>query len=386
MHAVSPFLSYYASPFLMIRQHHVAAPNVYNGFKNYHSGPLSSLSWRYASPSTGSAVKAMYKSNQLFVMAIHKEPYGRSSSASSSSWSPWICSSFASSAPIIGLGRMKPILKASRNSNNNEDDEPRRSPFSKAEPQPETTGDLKGAAEIEFRLSTASALVAGQSVVILLAMALTTWVSKAPGFLGMGENFSITSVEAWQYGVLAVVPLAVWAVALDLLEDSIPALQLVTKATQRSVLNLLGSRFLPITGLVVAIALGVAAGVGEEWLFRGFLQTQLLQFLLDHPNLLPGGGAAAAGDIFNVDPSSWLAVLASSLLFGILHAVTPLYAGLATLASLYFGCLYIWTDHNLAVPIICHAVYDIGALYYAHWTVAHDLTPQERRDLLEVPF
>jgi uncharacterized protein len=63
--------------------------------------------------------------------------------------------------------------------------------------------------------------------------------------------------------------------------------------------------------------------------------------------------------------------------FGLLHAVTPLYAILATIASVYFGAIYIVTD-NLAVPISCHAVYDIGALLYAHWSVCQlSLTEQD---------
>lgn len=59
-------------------------------------------------------------------------------------------------------------------------------------------------------------------------------------------------------------------------------------------------------------------------------------------------------------------VAVASIIFGALHAVTPLYAFLAWLASIYFGYLYL-ASGNLAVPIFTHAIYDVGALLYAHW-------------------
>jgi membrane protease YdiL (CAAX protease family) len=93
-------------------------------------------------------------------------------------------------------------------------------------------------------------------------------------------------------------------------------------------------------------------------LFRGLLQFELIS--------RTGLGLAASLGL-------------SSLIFGLLHAVTPLYAIMAALASVYFGLLYIVFD-NLAVPIACHSLYDIGALLYAHWTVSR-LTDKERAAL-----
>ena len=225
--------------------------------------------------------------------------------------------------------------------------------------------------EMAFNIQTALALVGGQSVLIVAAVALA-YLAQTPA-LGLGTGFVIRTLQSWQTGLCATLPLGLLAVVLDRFEARVPALQKVTQATQRSVLTLLGSRFLPLTGLVVSAALGIAAGVGEEWLFRGVLQTELTNLLA---NLSPVATS--------INPSS-VAVILSSILFGALHAVTPIYAFLATLASLYFGWLYVWSD-NLAISMICHGLYDIGALYYAHWTVAKDLTPQERQELLRLPF
>ena len=96
----------------------------------------------------------------------------------------------------------------------------------------------------------------------------------------------------------------------------------------------------------------------EEWLFRGIFQTKM--------SLMFGNEIALA---------------VSGLVFGLLHAVTPVYALLAGAASVFFGYLYN-TSNNLAVPMVCHAVYDVGALIWAHYTVTA-LTKEEQQKILE---
>ena len=199
--------------------------------------------------------------------------------------------------------------------------------------------------DIYFSRKTTVALVGGQSVLVLIAVVLGT-VLGVP-HKGLGPDIAFT-FEAWKMGFLYTLPLVGLAFVLDIVEDKVPALQDVTKATQRSVLSLLGGTFKPVLGMMTAIVLGLAAGFGEEMLFRGILQYELATRL---------------------SCNAPLAVGASSILFGALHAVTPMYAALATLASVYFGFLYVSTG-NLAIPILCHALYDVGALLYAHWTVS----------------
>ena len=196
-------------------------------------------------------------------------------------------------------------------------------------------------------------VVAGQLLLVVAAI-VAALIVGTPNF-GLGSNIEV-SLAALRDGALLTLPLGVLAFVLDLVEDKVPTLQDVTKATQRSVLAFMGSTFQPITGLGKAVVLGLAAGVGEEWLFRGVLQFEL---------------ADRMGDV--------VGVALSSLVFGLLHAVTPLYAFLAGLASIYFGAIYLYTD-NLAVPMVCHTLYDIGALFFAHWTVCQ-LSRDEMRAL-----
>ena len=86
------------------------------------------------------------------------------------------------------------------------------------------------------------------------------------------------------------------------------------------------------------------AGLGEELFFRGLLQLGLSSFV----------------DV-------WLAVLLTSLLFGLAHAVTFLYCILAFIISLYLGFLFVHTD-NLIVPIAVHALYDFFVFMYIWFT------------------
>jgi membrane protease YdiL (CAAX protease family) len=214
-------------------------------------------------------------------------------------------------------------------------------------PSPEKDGDELFDGRLSF------ALVAGQSLLVVAAMGAAAIVQTPNWGLGPNVNFS---VEAIATGTLAALPLGGFAAALDLIEERVPGLKDVSKATQRSILTLLGGTFKPVLGFATALALGLAAGIGEEMLFRGVLQYELV--------------------------SRWgpvVGVGVASVVFGALHAVTPLYAVLAGIASVYFGALYLVTD-NLAVPIACHAFYDVCALMYAHYEVSR--LPSDERDAI----
>ena len=83
-----------------------------------------------------------------------------------------------------------------------------------------------------------------------------------------------------------------------------------------------------------------AAGVGEELLFRGFLQASLADWL-----------------------GPWVGLALASLLFGLAHLITPTYGVLAALLGAYLGGLWL-ACNNLLAPIVTHALYDFVALLY----------------------
>ena len=90
------------------------------------------------------------------------------------------------------------------------------------------------------------------------------------------------------------------------------------------------------------IVISICAGVGEELLFRGWLMYWIIQ----------------SADL-SIPPIVIVvvALLASSIVFGLFHPLTPLYVVLASLMGLYFGALVLLTD-NLLIPIAAHAAYD----------------------------
>ncbi|MDQ2070047.1 CPBP family intramembrane glutamic endopeptidase [Natronospira bacteriovora] len=90
-----------------------------------------------------------------------------------------------------------------------------------------------------------------------------------------------------------------------------------------------------------ALPLSILAGVGEELLFRGVLQQALAQWL-----------------------NAPVAILATGLLFGLVHAISRAYFIVATLMGIYMGLLFHWSG-NLLLPILIHALYDwLAILYY----------------------
>jgi membrane protease YdiL (CAAX protease family) len=177
----------------------------------------------------------------------------------------------------------------------------------------------------------------------------------------LGWLFGIDPLEAlsWRdgtslirdvgWGLLAVIPLLVllgWA-----RRSQFGAVRHVRERLQDQLMP----HFARATPLDLAWV-SVAAGVGEELLFRGFLQP-----LLDaHLNPEAYGG--------------WLPLVLTSLLFGLAHFVSWTYLLLATSVGLYLGLLLIGTG-SLWTPVVTHAVYDFLAL----WTLQRDFGEKKER-------
>ncbi len=99
--------------------------------------------------------------------------------------------------------------------------------------------------------------------------------------------------------------------------------------------------------------LSIVAGIGEELLFRGVLQTALDRHF---PVLV--------------------AIALPSFLFGALHARTLFYAVAAGIAGAYFGILF-WGTGSLFAPIVTHAAYDYIALEWARRAIAEQRTSSQ---------
>lgn len=89
------------------------------------------------------------------------------------------------------------------------------------------------------------------------------------------------------------------------------------------------------------LLIAMMAGVCEELLFRGFLQVWIEELL-----------GYTAG------------LVISNIVFGLMHAVTAVYAVLIAIVGLYFGWIFdITGERNLVVPMVTHTIYDFVAFF-----------------------
>jgi len=160
-----------------------------------------------------------------------------------------------------------------------------------------------------------------------LAWILGLWLGQPAGATLRAEWASL----AW--GVAATGPLLL--VFVGCLRSSLEPLVRIRRFFDETLRPLFAQCSLGDLALIA-----VAAGIGEELLFRGVVQAWASR------RLGLGAGLAAA-----------------NLLFGFLHPITPAYVVLAGLMGAYLGALWLATG-NLLVPITTHAAYDFFALLY----------------------
>ncbi|MBI1392090.1 MAG: CPBP family intramembrane metalloprotease [Alphaproteobacteria bacterium] len=116
------------------------------------------------------------------------------------------------------------------------------------------------------------------------------------------------------------------------------------RSSQIDFLNELGFELTPFR----IVAIGLAAGISEEMLFRGALQSLAERHL---PMVV--------------------SIVAPNIIFGLLHARTTLYAIIAGVLGVYLGVIFALTG-SLAPPIATHAIYDMAALAIAKRYIDHD--------------
>ncbi len=154
-------------------------------------------------------------------------------------------------------------------------------------------------------------------------------------FAGINPFQYLTFSEpAVLYGVLGTLPLFMMFLGLQKLQaNSVNAIRDLLLKSLGPVLH----RY-HWTDLLL---LATVAGVSEELLFRGLLQ----------PWLEASWGAAAG-------------LILSNLVFGLVHAATPLYAVLAMLVGLFLGMSMDYgVERNLLTPVIIHSLYDFLAFF-----------------------
>lgn len=156
-------------------------------------------------------------------------------------------------------------------------------------------------------------------------------------------------------GIAATLPMILLLLISD--RDAFPPMKRIRRLLEQFLLPPLRGR----PWWELALIAG-AAGVGEESLFRGVMQEALLDWL-----------------------GFWPALAIASIVFGLLHALTPTYAIVATLIGAYLGLLFLMTG-NLLVPIVAHGLYDLIALIYFLRTSPDDtISPSETTPMEDLP-
>lgn len=135
------------------------------------------------------------------------------------------------------------------------------------------------------------------------------------------------------WGVVATLPMLAAVFLLERLDFS--GVQEVSRLTKDRLLA-------PMRNLTTLelLAISVCAGLGEELLFRGFLQGWLIGSLEDATT-----------------PTIVFGIAVAALAFGLVHALTPTYFVLASVVGAYLGYLTVLTE-NLIVAIVAHSLYD----------------------------
>src|SRR5262245_30330607 len=157
----------------------------------------------------------------------------------------------------------------------------------------------------------------------LVALALVVgWCFDQPPL----QYFSFDA-KALGWGLLATLPLI--AAFLVMNRWPIGPLRRIKAFTEEVLKPMLA----PCT-VVDLLGISCLAGMGEEMFFRGVVQDGLMR-------VLPWG----------------LALGAASVVFGLMHAITPGYVVLAALMGVFLGWLYEATG-NLLAPLVTHAAYE----------------------------
>ena len=167
-----------------------------------------------------------------------------------------------------------------------------------------------------------------ESSLILVAIILG-WIADINPF-----EFIIFNEQAVINGIMGTLPLCIIFLALNQINTgSLQKIRLVLQET-------LGPSLVKHHWADLFV-LAAIAGISEEVLFRGVIQ----------PWLENSWGVMAG-------------LLISSLIFGLIHAVTFLYFIMATAVSIYLG-LYLDYDNtrNLLTPVIIHGLYDFFAFF-----------------------
>ena len=167
-----------------------------------------------------------------------------------------------------------------------------------------------------------------EGIVLILALFLAKYFGIK--FLPLTENL-FRDILLGTFG--ASFPLVLFFFSLSKQAEKIPFMGSLRKIIITDIKNLFSN-----TNLLDICLISILAGFAEELLFRGVIQVKL-------------------------------GIVGASIIFGLLHFVTPAYCVIAKIMGFYLGFLFQYYE-SLLIPIQLHFIYDLGALVYLRYYVS----------------
>ena len=174
-----------------------------------------------------------------------------------------------------------------------------------------------------YKLLIMTALAEG---VVLIAALLTAWLFGIKLFPLTRNIFHDIVI-----GTLgSSIPLALFILLLSKKTTNITMLGSLRKTIINDIRVIFSN-----CSLIDLCFISIFAGFAEELLFRGVIQVKL-------------------------------GIIGASIIFGLLHFITPAYCIIATIMGFYLGFLFQYYE-SILIPIQLHFVYDLGALIYLRY-------------------
>jgi membrane protease YdiL (CAAX protease family) len=176
----------------------------------------------------------------------------------------------------------------------------------------------------KYKLLILTTLVEG---VVVIAALIIAWLFDIKLFpLTRNIFHDIVIGTLW-----ASIPLALFVLLLSKKTTNIPMLGSLRKTIINDIKVIFSN-----CSLIDLCFISIFAGFAEELLFRGVIQVKL-------------------------------GIIGASIIFGLLHFITPAYCIIATIMGFYLGFLFQCYE-SILIPIQLHFVYDLGALIYLRYS------------------
>ena len=177
-----------------------------------------------------------------------------------------------------------------------------------------------------YQILTIAVLMEGALLVLALVLA---WYFNI-NFLPVTQD-ALGDMIIGSFG--AIPPFALFIFTLSRKADNFPLLGSLKKIVVTDIKGM----FLN-AGIMDLVLISLLAGIAEEILFRGVVQARF--------------GIATA-----------------SILFGLVHCVSPAYIIITTIMGFYIGTLFLFSG-SLLVPVQLHFIYDLAALAYLKYYIS----------------